>query len=68
MEGKNIFNISFKRPTKVRTLAGSGKQSKIDQEAIDPALLFQRLLLVAKSRDLDVVDLLKYEMCSYPHK
>ena len=66
MEGKNIFSISFKRSTKVRTLAASEKQSKIDHEAIDPALLFQRLLLVAKSRDLDVVDLLKYEMCSYP--
>ena len=56
MEGKNIFSISFKRSTKVRTLAASEKQNKIDHEAIDPALLFQRLLLVAKSRELDVVD------------
>jgi len=33
---------------------------------IDPQLLFQRLLVVAANEFMDLQDLFKYELCSYP--
>lgn len=41
---------------------------KIDEEPIfiDPQLLFQRFATVANSMDLDLSDVITFEMCSIP--
>ena len=35
--------------------------SKDDNAQIDPALLFQRLLVLAKSNTVDIADIIEYE-------
>jgi hypothetical protein len=66
MEGVDMFLVKFKRSEKVVTLANISRVKVSESVHIDPALLFQRLMLVAKSNELDMNELLKYEMCACP--
>ena len=63
MEGQNVFNYTFKRNGRVKNMT-TGSVSSENEITIDPGLLFQRLLVVAKSTPLDIHDLLQYELCS----
>ena len=64
MEGVDVFAISFKRKDIVISF-GSSTHAKTNKNiSVDPALLFQRLLLVAKSSEINLI--LKYEMCTFP--
>ena len=67
MESAEIFTISFKKCDKVKTLGYSAHVKTTGGRNIEPALLFQRLMLVAKTSDLDMNSILKYEMCAYSH-
>ena len=62
MKNTEIFTISFKNGI-VKTLGYSAHIKTLEDECIAPALLFQRLKLVAKTSDLDLDNKLEYEMC-----
>ena len=66
MEGKTVGEYVFKRANQAVTLnCKSSVKVDGDDIQIDPQLLFQRLTLVAKSRDR-LEDVFQYELCSYP--
>ena len=66
MEGKTVNEYVFKRANQAVTL-DCKSSVKVDGDVIqiDPQLLFQRLTLVAKSRD-NLEDVFSFELCSYP--
>ena len=66
MEGKTVDEYVFKRVNQAVTL-DCKSSVKVDGDVIeiDPQLLFQRLTLVAKSRD-NLEDVFRFELCSYP--
>ena len=68
MEGQDVFTMKFARKDRVKTLADKGKvQDKVSGATIDHALLFQRLLVIAtNSNDIDLPEILSYELCSFP--
>lgn len=67
MSGQSISTYSFKRSQQVVTL-NSKNFMKIDEEPIfiDPQLLFQRFSTVANTLDLDLSEVLTFELCSIP--
>ena len=68
MDGKEIFFYSLRR--KAETLSEVPKMKYDDGTGrfIEPALLFQRMLVVANTgdEDVDLDDVLKYELCTFP--
>ena len=64
--GNAAFTCSFKRSLKAKTLAFSSAVKVSGEQSIDPALLFQRLLLVSQSGDISIDAAMKYELCPYP--
>ena len=68
MVGKDDFSMKCARKDRVKTLAN--KCTVKDKEtgaSIDHALLFQRLLVSAtNSNDIDLAEILSYELCSFP--
>ena len=66
MYGQNIFEYTFKRKDKVKTMSSKTKIDKKNEIEIDPALLFQRLLVVANASTISPNDVFSYELCSYP--
>lgn len=68
MIDKDVFRYSAKRSDKVRTLGSAGAVcSKDDLDIqVDPALLFQRMMTVATCADMNLVDIMRYELCAYP--
>lgn len=67
MSGQSFPTYSFKRSQQVVTV-NSKNLMKIDEEPIfiDPQLLFQRFATVANSMDLDLFEVLTFELCSIP--
>jgi hypothetical protein len=67
MSSQDVFKYTQKRNEKVRTL-GATMSVKVNncEVSLDPALLFQRLFIVASSSQMDLDEVLKYELCSYP--
>jgi hypothetical protein len=66
MEGQSVFQYSFKRKDKVRTLATSRCIKVSKNHTIDPSLLFQRFLVVSQSGELNLDDIMRYELSPYP--
>ena len=66
MQGQNIFTYSFKRKDKAKTLGSASAVRVNGKQFIDPALLFQRLLIVAQSGEMSLQGNLEYELCPYP--
>ena len=58
--GKSAFTYKFKRKDRAQTLGN------ISAVKIDPALLFQRFLVVSRSGYLSLEDVLTYELSPYP--
>ena len=56
--------MKFARKDRVKTFADKGKvQGKVSGATIDHALLFQRLLVIAaNSNDIDLPEILSYEL------
>jgi len=65
--GKSAFTYKFKRKDRARTLGNiSAVKIAPDRTIIDPALLFQRILVVSRSGDLSQEEVLTYELSPYP--
>ena len=61
MEGQAIFSYTYKQKAKVKTLTASRTMKITEDQTIDPALLFQRFLVVSQSGDLGLDEVLHYE-------
>ena len=66
MIGKNVYDFSFKRKDAAKTMSIKTNIGKDNEIEIDPALLFQRLLVVAKTSTLSIEEIFSHELCSYP--
>ncbi len=66
MEGQAVFSYSHKRTNAVKTLASTRSVTVDKERGIDPALLFQRFLVVSQSGDLCLEEVMKYELSPYP--
>ena len=66
MEGQAVFSYSHKRTYAVKTLASTRSVTVDKERGIDPALLFQRFLMVSQSGDPCLEDVMKYELSPYP--
>ena len=64
---KDIFNYTFSRSAKVKNM-GSKNVVKLKDEdtGIDPSLLFQRMVILSQGDEIEVNDLIDYELCPYP--
>jgi hypothetical protein len=66
MIGKSAFTYKFKRKDRAQTLGNISAVKIGPDRTIDPALLFQRFLLVSRSGDLSLEEVLTYELSPYP--
>ena len=66
MEGQPVFEYSYRRKNKVKTSASARSIKVTVDRVIDPALLFQRFLVVSQSGDLCLEEVMKYELSPYP--
>lgn len=66
MEGQPVFSFSYKRTMKAKTLASTRAVRVAEDRTIDPALLFQRFLVVSQTGDLSLNEVLSYELSPYP--
>ena len=66
MVGQNVFNFEFKRSERVKNMSSEITLDKKVDVRIDPALLFQRLLVVAQSNPVDMQEIMTYELSAYP--
>jgi len=66
MDGQSVFSYSHKKSLKVKTLASSKIVKVSEDRSIDPALLFQRFLVLSQTGDLRLEDVMSYELCVYP--
>ena len=66
MIGKSAFTYKFKRKDRAQTLGNISAVKMAPDRTIDPALLFQRFLVVSRSEDLSLEEVLTYELSPYP--
>ena len=64
--GQPVFTYSFKRKDKAITLSHASAVKVTPQKIIDPALLFQRLIVISKAGELSLQDTLEYELSPFP--
>ena len=65
MEGQAVLSYSHKRNNAVKTLASTRSVTVDKERGIDPALLFQRFLMVSQSGDPCLEDVMKCELSPY---
>jgi len=58
--------VKYKRSMKAKTLASSEAIDVAKDKTIDPALLFQRFLVVSQTADLSLDEVMAYELSPYP--
>ena len=66
MKGQPVFTYASKRKDKVKTLGDSCSVKVSQDQSIDPALLFQRLLVISNTGDLSLEEVLDYELSPFP--
>ena len=66
MEGQVITSYSHRRNSKAKTLASAKAVKVAEDRSIDPALLFQRFLVVSQTGELNLEEVMKYELSPYP--
>ncbi len=66
MVGQPAFTFSFKRKDKAKTLGDMSAIKIAPEQTIDPALLFQRFLVVSKTGELSLQDVMSYELSPFP--
>lgn len=66
MVGQPVFTYSFSRKDKARTLAETTSIPVGPDRTIDCALLFQRFLVVAKTGELSLQDVMSHELSPFP--
>lgn len=64
--GQPVFTYSFKRKEKAITLSDASAVKVTPKTSIDPALLFQRLIVISRAGDLSLEDVLEYELSPFP--
>ena len=57
---------SFKRKDRAKTLGHSSSVPIAPDRTIDPALLFQRFIVVSQTGDLSIQEVMKHELSQYP--
>ena len=66
MAGKSVFDFSFSRKDKVTTMSFM-KAVKIDDDrSIDPAVLFQRMIIITNTGEISLEEMVVHELCSFP--
>jgi len=63
---KSVFAYKLTRKYRAKSLGNSLAVKIASDRAFDPALLFQRFLVVSKSGDLSLAVVLSYELSSHP--
>ena len=63
---KSAFTYKFKRKDRVNTLGNISAVKIAPDRTIDPALLFQCFLVVSRSGDLSLEEVLTFELSPYP--
>ncbi|KAG0725600.1 hypothetical protein GWK47_038312 [Chionoecetes opilio] len=58
--------VKYKRSMKAKTLASSVAVDVAKDKTIDPALLFQRFLVVSQTADLSLDEVMAHELSPYP--
>ena len=70
MDNKDVFTYSFSRRDKAKTMSEKSKVHCGDQagRSIGPALLFQRLLVIANAGTdkIELDDVMRYELSTFP--
>ena len=66
MIGQSAFTFSFKRKDKAKTLGDMATIKITSERTIDPALLFQRLLVVSQTGDTSLEEVMGYELSPFP--
>ncbi|KAG1696934.1 Alpha-N-acetylgalactosaminidase [Nymphon striatum] len=66
MIGQPVFSFSFKRKDKAMTLGNSSGVKVSPDRTTDPSLLFQRFLVVSRTGDLSLEEVMRYELSPYP--
>ena len=66
MIGKSAFAYMFKRKDREKTLGNISAVKIAADRTIDPALLFQRFLVVSRTGDLSLDNVLSYELSPFP--
>ena len=61
MTGMPVFSSSFKRKDKTKTLGNSSAVKAAPDRTTDSSLLFQRFLVVARTRDLSLEEVMIYK-------
>ena len=65
MVSQAAFQYSFKRKDRAETLRHSSSVSIAQDHTIDPALLFQRFIVVSQTADLSMQEVMKHELSLY---
>ena len=66
MIGQPVFTFSFKRKDKAKTLGDMSAIRVAPDRTIDPALLFQRFLVVSNTGDISLPEVMSYELSPFP--
>ena len=66
MVGQDVFKYEFKRKERAKNMTVSVTLCKKEDIKCDPALLFQRLLLVSQSSSVDLNDIISHKLAAYP--
>ena len=64
--GKSAFTYKFNRKDQAKSLGNMSAVNIAPDRTIDPALLFQRFLVVSRSGDLSLGEVLSYELSPFP--
>jgi len=66
MIGKPAFTFTFRRKDKARTLGETSAVTIAPDRTIDSGLLFERFLVVAKTGELSLEEVMSYELSPFP--
>ena len=66
MAGQDIFTYEFDRKAQAKNMATKVTLSEEDNIHCDPALLFQRLLLVSQSNPVNMDEIMSNELSAFP--
>ena len=64
--GQPVFTYSFKRNDKAKTLGDASAVKVTAEKSIDPALLFQRLIVFSRAGCLSLEGFLKHKLSTFP--
>ena len=62
MIGQPVFSVSFQRKDKAKSLVSKVSVKVAHDQTIDLSLLFQRFLVMPKTADMSLEDVLKYKL------